>query len=247
MAKLTKKSHKRRRIVAGLFMFIAFALISTGFAAWVMSTDSNASLNSNVSVGTVSDAQINFEDIYYTPGHASFYFEPKKNDNTGRVRASDENGANYESLTVSVSGKITNLKYLGEFNVFFDLPEGIEAAVAKNYIVAPVENVIIYSSLTGVNQVKPQGYDWTVTKDEENDVLVFEISIIFEWGSAFNGQNPAEYFDNDPTGLAVSDDDVKNMLNDFYNTVHYKGDDEQGNPTYHESVAYKVIFNAKSN
>lgn len=39
MAKLTKNSYKRKVILFGVLLFMSIALISTGFAAWIMSTN----------------------------------------------------------------------------------------------------------------------------------------------------------------------------------------------------------------
>lgn len=245
MAKLTKKSHKRRRIVTGLFAFIAIALISTGFASWVMSTDSQENIDGGLNVGAVAEGQIEFKDITVDPEHKSFSFEPKQTDNTGRVRAAQGTDAKFENLTVTITGKITNLKYLGEFNLKFDIPEKIEQAAAKSYIVLPVEDVVIYTHTEGV-LVAPNGYVIAVNVDETNDILTFEIVINFSWGEKFNGKNPGEYFDEDPEGLAYSDSEVKDILNDFYDTVHL-GEDDLGNPKYSEEVAYQITLNAKSN
>ena len=39
--KLTRKSYKRNIIVFGLMFFMGIALVSTGFAAWVLSQDTS--------------------------------------------------------------------------------------------------------------------------------------------------------------------------------------------------------------
>lgn len=43
MAKLTRNSYKRKIILFGVIVFMSIALISTGFAAWVMSQEKKAS------------------------------------------------------------------------------------------------------------------------------------------------------------------------------------------------------------
>ena len=58
MAKLTKKSYRRKRMLMGLALFMSVALISTGFAAWVISSSVEKESNSNVQVGTISDKSI---------------------------------------------------------------------------------------------------------------------------------------------------------------------------------------------
>ena len=58
MAKLTRNSYKRKIILFGVIVFMSIALISTGFAAWVMSQEKKASTNGNVTVGAVTEGNI---------------------------------------------------------------------------------------------------------------------------------------------------------------------------------------------
>ena len=73
MARLTRKSFKRKRILLGICMFISIAMISTGFAAWVISTDANKEVTGNVNVGTITEAQMEFIDVKLS--NDSFNFE----------------------------------------------------------------------------------------------------------------------------------------------------------------------------
>ena len=94
MAKLTKKSYRRKRMLMGLALFMSVALISTGFAAWVISSSVEKNVDSNVQVGTVSDKSIGltvefmsvdgFDGIQDTD--KMFQFEPNRKDRSGRVR-----------------------------------------------------------------------------------------------------------------------------------------------------------------
>ena len=40
MVKMTRKSYKRRKIILGVSLFSSVALVSTGFAAWVLAFSS---------------------------------------------------------------------------------------------------------------------------------------------------------------------------------------------------------------
>ena len=90
MAKLTKKSYRRKRMLMGLALFMSIALISTGFAAWVISSSVEKDGGGNVSAGTVSDKSISLE-INNAADLGTVKFEPCKEDTSGRVR--------YEVLT----------------------------------------------------------------------------------------------------------------------------------------------------
>ena len=95
MAKLTRNSYKRKIILFGVIVFMSIALISTGFAAWVMSQEKKQSTSGNVTVGAVTEG--NIEVILDPLTVKDFKFEPKESDKTGRVR---NDGTNFESLTV---------------------------------------------------------------------------------------------------------------------------------------------------
>ena len=130
MAKLTKKSYKRKRVLMGLALFMSIALVSTGFAAWVISSSVEKEDEGNVQVGTVTDKSIGltveFNDIdgdeKITDADKMIKFEPKKEDMSGRVRYDgkpiyDENDQNkiigyttnnYESLAISLKITVTD-------------------------------------------------------------------------------------------------------------------------------------------
>jgi hypothetical protein len=58
--KLTRKSYNRRVFSFGALVFLAIALMSTGFATWVMSTNAEAGGSGNVNVGTITDGALSF-------------------------------------------------------------------------------------------------------------------------------------------------------------------------------------------
>ena len=112
MAKLTKNSYKRKVILFGVLLFMSIALISTGFAAWIMSTNANYEDDGNVSVGTVTDGSIKLTDVALSTD--SIKFEPLEEDTTGRVR---NDGTNFESLRIVVTGNVSPRDILGEFRI----------------------------------------------------------------------------------------------------------------------------------
>ena len=204
MAKLTRNSYKRKIILFGVFVFISIALISTGFAAWVMSSDAQDDASGNVSVGLVNDSSLkieitNKEDLE----DFVFQFEPAKDDNTGRVRLDSSAPEVYEQLTFTISGKISNPEILAEngLTIQMTLPNGMAKAIELGYIVVP----------ECVNEEK------SITVDENGN---FTYILTFKWGTAFNGMNPSLYYDNDPTGLLVSDVEAKTTLENLRACVY---------------------------
>ena len=133
MARLTRKSFKRKRILLGLCMFLSVALISTGFAAWVISTDANVSEDGNVNVGTITEA--NMEFVLDFNGELEINFEPKEGDLDGRVTAGED--GKFEKLSFTIKGKVTNADYLKTVTVEFTVPKTVVDAATEKYIVLP--------------------------------------------------------------------------------------------------------------
>ena len=177
MAKLTRNSYKRKIILFGVIVFMSIALISTGFAAWVMSQEKKQSTSGNVSVGAVTEG--NIEVILDELTVKDFKFEPKESDTTGRVR---NDNTNFESLTVTVTGTIKNTQFLKEATIKMNVKDAVKQAETAGYIILPecANSEVVLKTLTesGTNEKK------------------FSYDITFKWGSKFGGENPGEYYDS---------------------------------------------------
>lgn len=176
MAKLTRNSYKRKIILFGVIVFMSIALISTGFAAWVMSQEKKQSTSGNVTVGAVTEGNIEITLDELTV--KDFKFEPKKGDDTGRVRS---DGTNFESLTVTVTGTIKNTQFLKEATIKMNVKDAVKQAETAGYIILPEcanSEVVLTLTESGTNEKK------------------FSYNITFKWGSKFGGENPGEYYDS---------------------------------------------------
>lgn len=176
MAKLTRNSYKRKIILFGVIVFMSIALISTGFAAWVMSQEKKQSTSGNVTVGAVTEGNIEVTLDELTV--KDFKFEPKEGDDTGRVRS---DGTNFESLTVTVTGTIKNTQFLKEATIKMNVKEAVKQAETAGYIILPEcanSEVVLTLTESGTNEKK------------------FSYNITFKWGSKFGGENPGEYYDS---------------------------------------------------
>lgn len=176
MAKLTRNSYKRKIILFGVIVFMSIALISTGFAAWLMSQEKKQSTSGNVTVGAVTEG--NIEVILDPLIVKDFKFEPKESDTTGRVR---NDGTNFESLTVTVTGTIKNTQFLKEATIKMNVKDAVKQAETAGYIILPEcanSEVVLTLTESGTNEKK------------------FSYNITFKWGSKFGGENPGEYYDS---------------------------------------------------
>lgn len=260
MAKLTKKSHKRRRLLMGLSVFMSIALVSTGFAAWVISSSVQEEGSGNVSVGNVSDKSLALV-INNADNLGNFVFEPNQADTSGRVR---NDGLNFESLSVTVTGAITqNPEYLGELTIELvemdylgaqALPKdnsNLKKAADAGYITLPE---CFYNKVKLVENSTP-------TEFYNASDNTFSYTITFGFGELFKGINPGYFYDykdnegNDQTdqtiidaASGVSDEDmIKNLVN-FRNTVYGIEETlEQNKESSAVGPKYKVIVRATTN
>lgn len=238
--KMTRNSYKRKIIVLGIMIFMSIALVSTGFAAWVISRDAKVENEGNISIGVVQSETMTVT-INEADNH-SFAFEPLEEDTTGRVR---NDGTNFERMSFKFTGTVTNTGYLksdttGKYvKIKLDLTgaPGIKAAAEAGYIVLPE------CADTWVNVY--------VDNDEETNEATFEYTVEFEWGTAFGGMNPSKYYDEHADGLAVDDLDVEEELDEFrrimYNVAVEDYDPAVDYSTGANAVNYTVIVLAEVN
>lgn len=204
MAKITRKSYRRKRVVLGAVLLGGVALVSTGFAAWVLSANATENLPSNVKVGVISDTDMKIE-LNGPSMNQTISFNAPSSDNTGRIRyGNDEIGA--ENLTITVAGKITNATYLNRLTIKMDKITSITAAINANYIAL-------------VNADDWYGNEFTIPTTGEGSTKSFSYELGFKWGTAFGGVNPSRYYDEDKNGKLVTDAEMKSQLVAFKKTI----------------------------
>jgi hypothetical protein len=255
MARFTRRSYRRRKLFFGVSLFSSVALISTGFASWIISLNAKGEIGGDVNVGTVTDSSVTieinreYEDEEKTREiKPRFVFGSDANDTTGRIR---NNGVetDYEDLTINVSGKIKNCQYVTSQTIELIVPEGVIKAAEAGYIVLP-ECVV-----DGEGDTKT-ALPLAGTGTEKT----FNYDIEFEWGTKFGSMNPGKYFDEDPVGITIDDDTCKKELQDF-RAILYGYDDQMNaagsdmaardtvaeNHKNDEGPVFKVIITAESN
>lgn len=234
MSRITKRSYKRKVILFGLLIFMSIALISTGFAAWIMSTNAEATKPGNVSVGIVEGGVLEFSDVELD--NQDFLFEPASGDTTGRVKAETDdegNTINTESLTVKLTAKISPVEDVETIKYVLVIPESVQKAADAGYIVLP----------TGASvdaQVK------TVLDSTKYASGEFEITFEFKWGTKFGGVNPSLYYDE--AGKTIPNAEVKKELENFRAILYgyyeaefyFNAEGEIENPSSGEAPKYSL-------
>lgn len=209
--KLTRKSYNRRVFTFGIVMFLAIALISTGFAAFIMSNNATANEDGTINVGTITDGSIAFGEITFTGANGdAFHFEPDAADDEGHVVYKDGNS---ENLTVKIKSSVSPAQYLKTDGITIKMtyiPESVVAAADAGYIVLPE----CYAAAQNVT--------YTTTDNVAN----FTYDISFKWGEKFDGKNPSVFLDlanakelvGAGTG-AYTYEEKKDILVDFRRTI----------------------------
>ena len=234
MAKLTRKSYKRKKIAFAAVILGGVALVSSGFAAWVLSSNAEKKVQGSVTVGTIEKGSLKMEISLEgaAAGEAGlnsgkFNFNTKADDNTGRVRAKEgqtsEDSENLSlSYVVTVKSPIDNfkdLKYrMSATKSAVDYPmQDVSEGDGTQYIVLPEcfgKDVSIVSTDTSVFTRTPI----TENVEENGKTIVYKnkwtatITIAFQWGATFGGYNPGLYYDGQITGSGKPSEDI-NALN----------------------------------
>lgn len=209
MRKLTRRSYNRKLIVFGLAIFLAFGMISTGFAAWLISSAAEKEANSPVEVDKIVDEsfeliidQLDAEGKWKADAD-KISFDAKKDDTTGRVQF-QENGTGDagEQLELLLSGTVTNIGALGmqpetdtrSIKIDIALPDTLWDAITAKYLTASyvvgdpeTGTPVAITAATTTVWVAP-----TATADGEG---TFSVTLKFGWGEEFNFKNPCEYYD----------------------------------------------------
>lgn len=165
MAKLTRKSYKRKKIAFAAVILGGVALVSSGFAAWVLSANATGNTTGGVTVGEVKDASLEMTitrqsyDFEATGDNkwkdetkldgATFCFEPRKDDVQGTPATGQSqnrvfnDGTNFEQMEIRyvVAVSSMNEKAFKELKVQMEettTPKKIDTAVnTKKWVTAP--------------------------------------------------------------------------------------------------------------
>lgn len=247
---MTRNSFKRKAIIFGVMVFMSIALISTGFAAWIISTNAKGQETGNIKVGVITEKNIEVLDIKLS--QKTFAFEPEKTDKEGRLRG---DGLTDCIMSTTVTAYVTYTEYLETLNISLDLSaaQGVKAAAdaSAGYIVLPdcaksaVNVKTIEGSLVALGAGDDAKYNDTA---KYGTVKKLVYTITFEWGTKFGGVNPGLYYDKaevkDPGNDAyVSDADMKTEMTNFRNTMYGLTEDNPSAPDLTFTVILEAIAN----
>lgn len=215
MKKSIKKSSRRKWVVGGVAFFGSIALLTTGFATWVVGVNDNNENNTvNVNVETTENASVSFTMTYASesPDNTITIDEPKGYTFAGKKIINPGEGESKFDFTVTFeSVNITIGRAAQEDNNY----DGIEFAItgANNeiqsagnklgtarsgdswtYLAAPATKTFDELKLAKTDEEGTSAITWTGSK----------VAIAFDWGTFFGGETPCTYYNTLYNGNKLS-------------------------------------------
>ncbi|MBQ8415794.1 MAG: hypothetical protein IJX13_02680 [Clostridia bacterium] len=231
---------KRKMMVPVVALLLCVAMVSVGFAAWVITTTTTDTASSNFKAHEVTDNRWFFKAS--VSGGDVIFGAPATMDTTGAWLTATN--VDTENLTVTInltpkadaSGSALTwsaTKYAGKtvtYNVKeITVPSEFNTAEDNGYVAAAPDIDGVYTvaySANGVATIKKDGVEVTASADDTDgvsynaDTGVLSIQVEFDWGSVTNGNNPFEFFKGKDANATVGNgtyaDQALAMLQGIY-------------------------------
>ena len=200
MKKSTRRSSRRKRVVGGIAFFGSIALLTTGFATWVVGVQQDKQEGDvGVTVETTTNSSIRFEAVLSDKA-----INLKETEATSDGKILSEKSPDPEALDITFSTfKIT----LGKDAT---LPKKITMSIAESGETNKQNTATTYlfkghAEESGLKYIAAPA-EITLTKDstytekiEENGNKVWEITnkkLTFRWGDYFDNKSPCKYYNS---------------------------------------------------
>lgn len=226
MKKVTRHAFSKKAIMITASLFVTLALITTGFAAWLISSGASGEGTGNITTATIDDARLGLT-VAMAEGKDFVCFGPQADDTVPHImyEAPKKEGEkdDKEVLTATVTGTIKNYDRLKEFNITIKIsdkaltaagytwPETGESSrtytynADNAYISLPEYAVDMDGrflplpsdpSKTTAPKTISAGDSMFTDGATENEKK-FTFDVTFGWGEKFKGYNPGRYLDRE--------------------------------------------------
>lgn len=232
MKKSIKKSSRRKWVVGGVAFFGSIALLTTGFATWVVGVNDNDENNTvNVNVETTENASVSFTMTYASGESAdntitidepdNYTFEGDEIINPGEGDSKFDFTVTFESVNITIGNAAQETN---DYNgIKFAITsanneiqaEGNKLGVARSgspwtYLAAPATKTFTELGLT--EKKGTSAITWTGSK----------VQITFGWGTFFGGKTPCNYYNtlyNDGDLSTIGDGDDMAIADAIYSEM----------------------------
>lgn len=133
MKKVTRHAFSKKAIMITASLFVTLALITTGFAAWLISSGASGEGTGNITTATIDDARLGLT-VVMAEGKDFVCFGPQADDTVPDIRYRAPEGSekdDKEVLVATVTGTIKNFDRLEKFNVTIKISD--KALTAAGY------------------------------------------------------------------------------------------------------------------
>ena len=133
MKKVTRHAFSKKAIMITASLFVTLALITTGFAAWLISSGASGEGTGNITTATIDDARLGLT-VAMAEGKDFVCFGPQADDDTPDIRyraPKDGEKDDKEVLIATVTGTIKNFERLEKFKVTIKISD--KALTAAGY------------------------------------------------------------------------------------------------------------------
>lgn len=227
MKKVTRHAFSKKAIMITASLFVTLALITTGFAAWLISSGASGEGTGNITTATIDDARLGLT-VAMAEGKDFVCFGPQADDNHPDIRYKKPKAGekdDKEVLTATVTGTIKNYDRLKEFNITIKISDKALTAAGytwtgtnegessrtytynaeKAYISLPEYAVDtdgrflpLPSDTSKTTAPKTiSAGDSMFTDGATENEKKFTFDVTFGWGEKFEGCNPGRYLDRE--------------------------------------------------
>lgn len=133
MKKVTRHAFSKKAIMITASLFVTLALITTGFAAWLISSGASGEGTGNITTATIDDARLGLT-VAMAEGKDFVCFGPQADDKVPHIMydpPKEGEKDDKEVLTATVTGTINNYDRLKEFNITIKISD--KALTAAGY------------------------------------------------------------------------------------------------------------------
>lgn len=225
MKKSIKKSSRRKWVVGGVAFFGSIALLTTGFATWVVGVNDNNENNTvNVNVETTENASVSFTMTYAEEGADNtitidepkgYTFGGKKIINPGEGESKFDFTVTFESVNITIGHAAQkDNNYDGIKFAITGTNNEIQSAGNKlgtarsgdswTYLAAPATKTFTDLGLSKTDEEGSSAITWTGSK----------VAIAFDWGTFFGGDSPCTYYNTLYNGNSLSSIGDENAIVD---------------------------------